>query len=95
MSGLLPRLIAALDLGSTRVVAGIGEVTGDPRAPGVRVLGVGHERTTGIRRGVVRDIEETTRAITKALKDAQKEDGEGDWDECVDAVKAGTRALGR
>jgi hypothetical protein len=33
--------------------------------------------------------------LQKALKDAQKEDEEGDWDECVDAVKAGTRALGR
>jgi len=33
--------------------------------------------------------------LQKALKNAQKEDGEGDWDECVDAVKAGTRALGR
>ena len=33
--------------------------------------------------------------LQKALKDAQKEDGEGDWDECFDAVKAGTRALGR
>jgi len=33
--------------------------------------------------------------LQKALKNAQKEDGEGDWDECVDAVKAGTRALGK
>jgi len=33
--------------------------------------------------------------LQKALKNAQKEDGEGDWDECVDAVNAGTRALGR
>ena len=33
--------------------------------------------------------------LRKALKNAQKEDGEGDWDECVDAVGAGTRALGR
>jgi cell division protein FtsA len=65
------RLVAALDLGSTRVLAAIGEITGDARAPGVRVLGVGSERTTGIRRGVVRDIEETTRAIGRALKDAQ------------------------
>jgi len=65
------RLVAALDLGSTRIAAAIGEVTGDPRHPGVRVLGVGSERTTGIRRGVVRDIEETTRAIGRALKDAQ------------------------
>jgi hypothetical protein len=33
--------------------------------------------------------------LQKVLKDAQKEDEDGDWDECVDAVKAGTRALGK
>ena len=65
------RLVAALDVGSTRVVALVGEATGDLRAPRVRVLGVGVERTAGIRRGVVRDIEETTRAIAKAMRDAQ------------------------
>ncbi|MGE0442869.1 MAG: cell division protein FtsA [Gemmatimonadales bacterium] len=71
MSAPAQRLVAALDLGTSRVAAAIGEVTGDPRNPGVRVLGVGSEKTTGIRRGVVRDIEETTRAIGRALKDAQ------------------------
>ena len=65
------RLVAALDVGSTRVVALVGEATGDIRAPRVRVLGMGVERTAGIRRGVVRDIEETTRAIAKAMRDAQ------------------------
>jgi cell division protein FtsA len=65
------RLVAGLDLGSTKVTGVIGEVTGDARSPGVKVLGVGNERTTGIRRGVVRDIEEMTRAIAKAMRDAQ------------------------
>lgn len=65
------RLVAALDLGSTKVTGIIGEVTGDARHPGVKVLGVGIEKTLGVRRGVVRDIEETTRAIAKAMKDAQ------------------------
>lgn len=65
------RLVAAIDLGSTKVTGVIGEVTGDARAYGVKVLGVGVERTTGVRRGVIRDIEETTRAITKAMRDAQ------------------------
>lgn len=65
------RLVAALDVGSTRVVALVGEAAGDLRAPRVRVLGMGVERTAGIRRGVVRDIEETTRAIAKAMRDAQ------------------------
>jgi cell division protein FtsA len=64
-------LVAALDLGSTKVVGLIGEVQGEPREPRVRVLGVASERTGGIRRGVVRDIEETTRAIHKVMRDAQ------------------------
>jgi cell division protein FtsA len=64
-------LVAALDLGSTKVVGLIGEVLGEAREPRVRVLGVASERTSGIRRGVVRDIEETTRAISKVMHDAQ------------------------
>ena len=52
------RLVAALDLGSTKVVAVIAEITGDAREPGAKILGLGVERSGGIRRGVVRDIEE-------------------------------------
>lgn len=66
-----PRLVAGLDLGSTKVVGVVAEVAGDLRAPVIKILGVGQERSAGVRRGVVRDIEETTRAITKAMKDAQ------------------------
>ena len=65
------RLVAGLDLGTSKVTGLIGEVTGDARAPGVKILGVGIEKSAGVRRGVVRDIEETTRAIGKAMKDAQ------------------------
>lgn len=65
------RLVAGLDLGSSKITGVIGEVTGDARAPGVKILGVGSERSAGVRRGVVRDIEETTRSIDKAMKDAQ------------------------
>ena len=65
------RLVAGLDLGSSKVTGVIGEVTGDARSPGVKILGASHERTSGVRRGVVRDIEETTRAIGKAMRDAQ------------------------
>lgn len=71
MSPSPERLVAAVDIGSTRVVGLIGEVLGESRDPRVRLLGVSTERTAGVRRGVVRDIEETTRAITKSLKDAQ------------------------
>ena len=66
------RLVAALDLGSNKVVAIIAEVAGEGRDAGAKILGLGVERTSGIRRGVVRDIEEATRAIDKAMRDAQR-----------------------
>ncbi len=67
------RLVAGLDIGSARTTALIAEVIGDlPKYPTIRVLGVGQTRTTGMRRGVVSDIEETTRSIRKALQDAER-----------------------
>jgi cell division protein FtsA len=38
----------------------------------MRVLGVGVEPTTGMRRGVIRDFEEVVRAIKKAMGDAER-----------------------
>ena len=67
------RLVAGLDIGSAKTTAIIAEVVGDlPRNPSIRVLGVGQARTTGLRRGVVSDIEETTRSIQKAMTDAER-----------------------
>ncbi|HEY2825819.1 MAG TPA: cell division protein FtsA [Gemmatimonadales bacterium] len=66
------RMVAALDLGTTKTCAVIAEATGTARAPGAKILGVGLSKSTGVRRGVVRDIEETTRSIQAALKDAER-----------------------
>ncbi|HXV87407.1 MAG TPA: cell division protein FtsA [Gemmatimonadales bacterium] len=66
------RLVAGLDLGSTKTCAVIAEATGDARVPGAKILGVGVARATGVRRGVVRDIEETTRSIVQAFRDAER-----------------------
>ena len=69
----LERLVAGLDIGSAKTTAIIAEVTGEfPRSPMLKVLGVGIARTTGLRRGVVSDIGETTRSIKKALSDAER-----------------------
>ena len=66
-------LVAGLDVGSAKTTAIIAEVVGDlPKHPELRVLGVGQARTTGMRRGVVSDIEETTRSIRRALQDAER-----------------------
>ena len=45
MSAQPQRLVAALDLGSTKIVAVIAEVTGDARESGARILGLGVERS--------------------------------------------------
>ena len=67
------RLVAGLDIGSAKTTAVIAEVVGDlPRSAGVKILGVGQTRTSGMRRGVVSDIEETTHSIRKAMTDAER-----------------------
>ena len=72
--GIVPdRLVAGLDIGSAKTTAVIAEVGGDlPRNPRIKILGVGQARTTGLRKGVVADIEETTRSIRKSLEDAER-----------------------
>jgi len=67
------RLVAGLDLGSTKTCAVIAEVAGDlPRSPLAKILGVGLAKNSGVRRGMVRDIDETTRSVAAALKDAER-----------------------
>ncbi len=67
------RLVAGLDLGTTKTCAVIAEVSGDlPRHPVAKVLGVGLAKSAGMRRGMVRDIDETTRSVAAALRDAER-----------------------
>jgi len=65
-------LIAGLDIGTTKTCAVIGELPGEPqRRPGLKILGVGQARTSGMRREVVTHIEETTESVRKAVKEAE------------------------
>ncbi len=66
------RLVAAVDLGSSKVTGVIGEVTGDARSWGLRVLGIGVEASTGVRRATIRDFDETVRAVARAMKSAEQ-----------------------
>src|ERR1700745_4117391 len=67
-------IIAGLDIGSAKTTAVIGQaVSSDGKSgPYLRILGVGQARTTGLRKGIVSDIEETTRSIKKAIEDAER-----------------------
>lgn len=72
------RIIAGLDIGSSKTTALIAQAVGggdSRREPTLKILGVGQARTTGLRRGVVSDIEETTKSIKKAIEDAERMSG--------------------
>ncbi len=61
-------LIVGLDIGTSKVVALVGE-----HAPGepVEVIGVGSAPSKGLKRGVVVDIESTVQAIQRAVQEAE------------------------
>lgn len=78
-------LIAALDIGTSKTSAVIGDLASDPSRKGeLKILGVGQARTSGMRREVVTHIDETTESVKKALKEAELMAGVG-----VDRVYAG------
>ncbi|HYE90154.1 MAG TPA: cell division protein FtsA, partial [Terriglobales bacterium] len=65
-------IVAGLDIGSTKTCAVVAELAGEGPRPGeLRILGVGQARTSGMRREVVTDIEETTESVRTALKEAE------------------------
>src|SRR6266568_1267771 len=70
-------IITGLDIGSAKTTAVIGHAVpaGAKSVPTLKILGVGQARTTGLRRGIVSDIEETTRSIKKAVEDAERMSG--------------------
>jgi cell division protein FtsA len=67
MSGSVSEIVVGLDIGTTKVAAVVGEVDAD----GVTILGVGNVPCRGLRKGVVSNIEWTTRAISEAIDAAQ------------------------
>jgi cell division protein FtsA len=67
-----PYLVGALDIGSTKTCAVIGELILDGEGSAlVKVLGVGQVKPNGVRRDAVSNIEETTEEIRQALRQAE------------------------
>ena len=66
-------LIVGLDIGTSKVVALVGEYTpndGRPGAP-IEVIGIGSHESRGLKRGVVVDIESTVQSIQRAVEEAE------------------------
>ena len=67
-----PYLIGALDIGSTKTCAVLGEMVLNGDGPSqVKILGVGQVKPSGIRRDAVSNIEETTEEIRQAMRQAE------------------------
>lgn len=61
-------IIAGLDIGTSKVVALIGEVHDDTS---IEVIGLGVHPSTGLKKGVVVNIEATIRSIQRATEEAE------------------------
>ncbi|MDD3838969.1 MAG: cell division protein FtsA [Clostridia bacterium] len=65
----MDKLIAGLDIGTSKVVVLIGEMNKDNS---LQVIGVGNSPCSGVKKGVVVDIDETAAAIVDAANQAQR-----------------------
>ena len=65
-------VIAALDIGTSKVVCFVARVDGQ----GLRVVGIGHQPAQGMRSGNIVDMEAATRAISTAVSTAEEMCGE-------------------
>lgn len=61
-------IITGLDIGTSKVVALIGEVTADGA---IEIIGIGRHPSRGLKRGVVVDIEATVNTIQRAVQEAE------------------------
>jgi len=61
-------LIVGLDIGTSKVVVAVAEVSPDSR---FQVIGLGQARSEGLRKGVVVNIEATVQSIRRALEEAE------------------------
>lgn len=65
-------IVAAIDIGTTKIVAIIGRKNDKGR---IDILGYGNTPSTGVKRGVVLNIEQTVNAIRLAVDKAQQQAG--------------------
>jgi len=62
------RMIVGLDIGTSKVVAVVGEVDSEGT---IEVVGIGSHPSRGMKKGVVVDIESTVNAIQRAVEEAE------------------------
>ena len=81
MANATENMIVGLDIGTSKVVAIVGQVNADGS---LQVVGLGSQPSRGMKKGVVVDIEATVRSIQRAVEEAELMAGVS-----IDAVYAG------
>jgi len=61
-------LVVGLDIGTSKVVAIVGEMTADRQ---IEVIGIGSHPSRGLKKGVVVNIESTVQSIQRAVEEAE------------------------
>ncbi|MFT5116555.1 MAG: cell division protein FtsA [Kiritimatiellia bacterium] len=61
-------LIVGLDIGTSKVVAIVGELNPNGQ---LEIIGIGSHRSTGLKKGVVVNIESTVQSIQRAIEEAE------------------------
>ena len=61
-------LIVGLDIGTSKVVAIVGEISPDKE---IEIIGLGSSRSRGLKKGVVVNIESTVHTIQRAIEEAE------------------------
>ncbi len=62
------KMIVGLDIGTSKVVAIVGEVNADG---GLNIVGIGRHRSRGLKKGTVVNIESTVQSIQRAVEEAE------------------------
>lgn len=68
MASLSGNMIVGLDIGTSKVVAIVGQKNDDGE---IEVVGIGSHQSRGLKRGVVVNIETTVQAIQRAIEEAE------------------------
>ena len=66
------QLLAAVDIGTTKIVAIVGKQTENRK---LKVVGMSKTLSKGVKRGVVLNIEETVNAISSTVTEVKKQTG--------------------
>ena len=61
-------MIVGLDIGTSKVVAIVGEINAENE---IEVIGIGTHRSTGLKKGVVINIDSTVESIKRAVQEAE------------------------